>query len=244
MRVIAIVVAVVLGAGASAYADRIDDARDRVLTREYQPALPSDDAGGSASAAGSGSAAARADRKRVVRVDTRGQRAQQPAPVAPLMTFFLWGLIIVVVALAVIWIGRDLLKYGNDDAELPPDGAKAASDAESAAIIERPLGDADELARRGSFAEAIHALLLRTLQELVRSAAVRVERSHTSREILARVPLLADSRDALAGLITAVELTHFGDEPANAADYDRCREQFHRFATAFRATGLARRGAA
>jgi hypothetical protein len=39
-------------------------------------------------------------------------------------------------------------------------------------------------------------------------------------------------------LITYVELTHFGDEPAGANDYARCREQFNRFATAFRA-GLA-----
>ena len=62
------------------------------------------------------------------------------------------------------------------------------------------------------------------------------DRAMTSREILARVPLLADAREALAGLITAVEITHFGDEPANAGDYDRCRQQFHLFATAFRAS--------
>ena len=67
---------------------------------------------------------------------------------------------------------------------------------------------------------------------------VRVERSHTSREILARVPLLADAREALSMLITYVELTHFGDDPAGAADYAKCRDQFNRFAAAFKA-GLA-----
>ena len=48
------------------------------------------------------------------------------------------------------------------------------------------------------------------------------------------MPLLADARTALAGLITAVEITHFGAEPASETDYARCREQFHVFATAFR----------
>jgi hypothetical protein len=80
---------------------------------------------------------------------------------------------------------------------------------------------------------------LRTLQELAHNAAVRVAPANTSREILARVPLLADARSALAGLITAVEITHFGDEPANADDYERCRRQFHVFAAAFRQGGPA-----
>ena len=38
------------------------------------------------------------------------------------------------------------------------------------------------------------------------------------------MPLLAEARDALAGLITAVELTHFGDDDATVDDYVRCRE--------------------
>ena len=66
---------------------------------------------------------------------------------------------------------------------------------------------------------------------------MRVERSHTSREILARVALAPDAACAV-GADTYVELTHFGDEPAGTNDYARCREQFNRFATAFRA-GLA-----
>jgi hypothetical protein len=80
---------------------------------------------------------------------------------------------------------------------------------------------------------------LRTLQELAKSSAVRVAPATTSREILARVALLADAREALAGLIVAVEVTHFGGGIATADDYARCREQFQRFAVAFRARGKA-----
>jgi len=56
----------------------------------------------------------------------------------------------------------------------------------------------------------------------------------TSREILARVPLLADARDALHALIITVELTHFGGDDATLEDYVQCRAQFQKFATAFK----------
>jgi hypothetical protein len=159
------------------------------------------------------------------------------------MTFVMWGFVIVAVVLLASWLASELLRYGGDAELEPPAEVHDRMQAAGAAIIERPLGDADELSRRGEFAQAIHALLLRTLQELARSAAVRVAPAMTSREILARVPLLADARSALAGLITAVEITHFGDEPANAADYERCRQQFAVFAAAFRGAAARRIGA-
>lgn len=239
VRAIAIVVAAGLAAAAPAHADRIEQARDRALTSAYQRDLPRYE--GAGSGAGSGSArVGQPAQLREHRIDTRERRAGDPGEVGSLMRALLLGLAVVVVVLVALWAARELMPR-DEDVELPPDDAEPPGPAETAAIIERPLGDADELARRGELAEAIHALLLRTLEELVRTAAVRVERSHTSREILARVPLHADARDALAGLIAAVELTHFGDEPASAADYERCRQQFHRFAAAFRAGGLARR---
>jgi hypothetical protein len=164
---------------------------------------------------------------------------EEGGAMSSLMSMLMWGMVIVAGVLLAFWIATELSRFGGD-AELPPlDEARARMQAAADAIIERPLGDADELAGRSEFAEAIHTLLLRTLQELVRSAAVRVAPATTSREILARVPLLADARSALAGLITAVEITHFGDEPANAADYDRCRQQFTVFAQVFRSRGQA-----
>ncbi|MDQ3301236.1 MAG: DUF4129 domain-containing protein [Myxococcota bacterium] len=215
----------------------IERARAGVLTESYQKELPGYEVG-----TGSGSARAsdprmrkKVPRDRAARVDTREQHAApgDGGALGSLLSILMWGCLAVGLGLAAFWFATELAKY-NDDAKLPPEEAEAKAAAQAHAIIDKPLGDADELAARGEFAEAIHTLLLRTLHELARSAMVRVERSHTSREILARVPLIADAREALAGLITAVELTHFGDDPAGAADYARCREQFNRFATAFR----------
>jgi len=228
--------------------DRIESARQRVLGSDYQPQLPryehGDEPVGSGGEvvdprrkSGAWQDARRRANGRVNGdderwVDTRTEQ-HQPQQMSGLMEMVMWGLLIVLAVLFVVWVGSELTKYGGD-AEVAASESQVAMQAAVDAIIEKPLGDADELARRGEYAEAIHTLLLRTLQELVKSAAVRVAPAMTSREILARVPLLADARDALAGLINAVEITHFGDEPANAADYQRCREQFNVFAQALR----------
>ena len=276
VRVLATVVAVVVGLSAPAFADidasKIEKARDSTLTPTFQEDLPGyeyrqlgeltlGDPGrrrnGSGSGSGSGSGEwqgggsgsqdprlrQRPARDGARRIDTREyqerERAREEAgPVSGLLTMLMWGLIAVGVGLLIFWFVSEMSKSDNDVSLPAEDDSDAKVAAATAAIIDKPLGDADDLAARGEFAEAIHTLLLRTLHELARNAAVRVERSHTSREILRRVPLATDAKEALSMLITYVELTHFGDDPANAADYAKCREQFNRFATAFRA-GLA-----
>jgi hypothetical protein len=205
----------------------IEAAREAVLTDEYQPTLP-----GEGSGEASGQPFARERQREARYVDTRDLEHEQPTAGSTMLSYVLWGGIIFAVALMLFWIATELLKYGGDDAAIAH--AEASPAAPDLSVIERPLGDAEDHARRGEFREAIHTLLLRTLQELARTAAVRVAPAMTSREILGRVPLLADARDALAGLITAVELTHFGGDEASEADYIRCRAQFQVFAAAFR----------
>ncbi len=148
----------------------------------------------------------------------------------------LWGGVIAGVILLVIFIARDLLKYA-DDAGAEPLVDGPVEIAEVRAALDRPLDDADQLAHEGRYAEAIHTLLLRTFQELARTSAVKVAASMTSREILARIPLLGDSRDALADLVLMVELTYFGDDVPGQPEWERCRSQFHRFVAAYQRPG-------
>jgi hypothetical protein len=169
--------------------------------------------------------------------DTRRDPTELNAgPLASLFNALLWGVVIVAIGILIFWLASELFKYGGDDAQLASEEASAGASSVDLAVIQRPLGDAEELAARGEYREAIHTLLLRTLQELVRSSAVRVGPALTSREILGRVPLAHDARDALQGLIVAVELTHFGGDEAIEEDYVRCRAQFQKFAIAFRAS--------
>jgi hypothetical protein len=110
----------------------------------------------------------------------------------------------------------------------------AAIAAQVSAVISKPLDDADALAAAGKFSQAIHTLLALTLYELASQSSVRLTGAMTSREILTRVPLLGDARTALSDLVTAVELTWFGDEVAAEGDYQRCRQQFSMFAAAYK----------
>lgn len=217
--------------------ERIERARSGALTDEYQRAIPGEHAPDETSDSQTRTRGAPRD------VDTRDYRVGEEAGLlAQIVNWLMWGALVVGIGLLGFWTATELTGLGGADAALT-DEVEAAGAGPDLRVIERPLGDADDLAARGLYSEAIHTLLLRTLQELVRSAAVRVSPAFTSREILSRMPLRDDARDALAGLIAAVEVTHFGEDPAVAADYERCRAQFETFATAFRAGGVQPRAA-
>ena len=92
--------------------------------------------------------------------------------------------------------------------------------------------DADDMVRLGRIAEAMHLLLLRSLAELRRSLDITLADSLTSREILHRVALPEDGREALGDLIRRVEFVHFGAKPAALADYEACRDSYERLIAA------------
>jgi hypothetical protein len=235
-----------LAVPAAAAPDRatIEREADRALGRSHQRALPGEEDPVGDRYTGRREAGANEPRRdRPRRIDRRitrpregadratGAEAAPPGPLAGLATMLLWGLVIVAALLSAVAVYRHLAGYTADDEPERPPGR---DELQLAAVIERPRDDADELAAQGRFADAIHTLLLRTLHELASQHLVRVTPAMTSREILARVSLLGEAREALAGLIVAVEQTWFGDDVPHGDDYQRCRAQFDRFAAAYR----------
>jgi hypothetical protein len=156
--------------------------------------------------------------------------------ISAVMRMIVYGVLIVALVMILMWVARDL-RLGSAEEKL--EGEEMPQPTVDQDVIERPIGDADELARAGRYAEAIHTLLLRTLVELVRATRTRVPASLTSREILGRVPLVPEARAALYTLVATVEVTYFGDEVPGAADYDRCRHDFQAFALAYRNAGAS-----
>jgi hypothetical protein len=146
-------------------------------------------------------------------------------PWGKLGTFLAWTALAVLAATLVTWLVRRLAGWNRD----APIGEGAAA---SRAAPEIPVAGAEALAGQGRFGEAIHALLLETLQAL--SRAERLPRSYTSREVLARVPLPAGARAALEGLVGAVEVSWFGGDVPGEADYRGCLARFHAFREAYR----------
>jgi hypothetical protein len=144
-------------------------------------------------------------------------------PLELLIRILLWTGLAVLVALAVAWLVRRLAS--------PPRDVEVA-DAATPLPAEIPIESAEALAAAGRWAEAIHSLLLETLSALARAA--RVAPSLTSREIVERVRLPAPAREALTGLVFAVEVSRFGGAEAGEEDYRACLARFHAFLDSYR----------
>ena len=201
----------------------------RVLEGGFQRELPLGEAGaGEAAKAGrSGAPAAPRRARRAPRERRRG------GPLSSVAQLLLWATIAVGLGLGAFWLARELSGYAGDEPARGADGEAEARAGPDRAVIDRPLGDADELARQGRFGEAVHVLLLRTLQELAGRLPERLPSSLTSREILERVRMPGEARDALSVLVSAAEVCHFGGRDPDAADFAACRGHFERFAAAY-----------
>jgi hypothetical protein len=146
-------------------------------------------------------------------------------PFELLVRILLWAGLAVLVTLAVVWIARRLSRHARDVEVADPSAAPGAP-------VAIPIASAEALAAAGCYREAIHALLLETLAALSRAA--RLAPSLTSREIVGRVPLPPRAREALEGLVDAVEITYFGGEEPAEPDYRACLGRFHLFLETYR----------
>jgi hypothetical protein len=143
------------------------------------------------------------------------------------------------IALIVAWPWIKNLRLPRKD---PLPEAVAASASERAPIDAGELGRirlaAETLAGQGRFSEAVHALLLETI-ELIRSARrLALPPSLTSREIAARLGLGGEAAGGLQTLVARVEPTWFGLKGADEAVWLECRAAHERLVGA-----LAGRGA-
>ena len=115
------------------------------------------------------------------------------------------------------------LKPGNPDDILPdirPDADQARS----------LLEEADLLARAGKFAEAVHLLLFRSIDDIQQQLEGGVPRSLTAREIGGLGHLPDEAKSALSPIIMIVERSFFGDRDVDEPDWKTARGSYERFA--------------
>ncbi len=136
---------------------------------------------------------------------------------------------------SIAWfVGRNLL-----DARFPALRRKTATGPdESVAEPYRPdvttarswLEEADRLAAEGRYAEAVHLLLFRSIEDIQTRRQGSVPRSLTAREI-ARLETLPDNaRDGLAPIIQIVERSFFGGRSVDLQGWQAARDSYGRFA--------------
>jgi hypothetical protein len=170
-------------------------------------------------------------------VDTLGLQTEMPDPVVKasdhwfdlhispeLIRFMLWGTVIAGI-LVIVWSLRDSLPVISRSRKIIAPEAAPPSVAQSNRMDEAQV-EADDLARQGHYGEAMHVLLLKSLNELRRQLGISFAVSLTSREILRRVQLPDIGRQSLTAIIRSVERTYFGGEDAGQNDYSNCRSNF------------------
>lgn len=150
-----------------------------------------------------------------------------PDLVARLLQVLVYAGLALLAALVGNWLFRALRARTRDPAVDGEPGTGAGQEP-------IPIPSAEAAAAAGRYGEAIHALLLDTLAALSRAA--RLAPSLTSREIVGRVRLAPPAREALAGLVAAVELSHFGGAAPGEEDYRACLDRFHVFLESYRGT--------
>ncbi len=156
----------------------------------------------------------------------------QPPPrlwhidLGPFVNYLLIGLVVVVLVIVVLRLmsGEWTLRHG---AEPPAPEQQAPGTARREQLRER-LQSADREAVAGDWANAIHILLLTSIDLLRRRVGQDVPDAMTSRELVGEAQLPAQAREDFAALVAAAELCHFGGRAADRPLYERCRIHYER----------------
>jgi hypothetical protein len=144
--------------------------------------------------------------------------------------YFGWAVVIVAALIFLALIGREIHRRGwlrwnrvrKSEAPIewrpPPQAARDL------------LREADRLAAQGKFAEAVHLLLLRSIEHISEQIPNLVRPAMTSREIGALRQLPGAARAAFVAMTRVVERALFAGFEIAAADFAQCREAYERFA--------------
>lgn len=100
-------------------------------------------------------------------------------------------------------------------------------DAEAARSL---LEEADALARQGRFAEAVHLLLFRSIEDIQERIDGGVPTSLTAREIASLSKLPERAKRGLKPIIQVVERSFFGGRAVNAEGWQEARRSYEDFA--------------
>lgn len=152
----------------------------------------------------------------------RPERVFNIAGLAEILLIFSVAAILVIVLLNFkdnLWSSSRARNIRNSESE----------EAETIAVagrMDKAQYAADELAASGNYAEAMHVLLLQSVNELRLRLDMSIASSLTSREILHKVNLSAQGKEMFSDIVSRVEVSWFGFHTPGAEDYRACRESF------------------
>ncbi|CAM3691676.1 hypothetical protein [Litorimonas haliclonae] len=149
----------------------------------------------------------------------------------PLFTILFWAFIALGITLLLYIIGKALWDFRLHRFNRDKKNAETSSLYRPSEIRARVLLAAvDALAAKGLFAEAVHQLLFRSIQDIAVARPNVIRRSYTSREIAGLSALTPETRTAFSLIAAEVEKSHFGGRALNEEVFLRCRKAYAQFA--------------
>ncbi|MDZ4372239.1 MAG: DUF4129 domain-containing protein [Phenylobacterium sp.] len=152
------------------------------------------------------------------------------AAIAPAMVVVFWAGVAAAVLFILYLVAREFApeSWFRRRSSVSPVADWRPDEATAKALLE----DADRLAETGRFEEAIHALLFRSIDDLVSRRPGAVRPALTSRDIAGLTVLPPTARAAFMRLAQSVERTFFGGRPAGPDEFQTARADYQAFAFA------------
>ena len=155
--------------------------------------------------------------------------------VAPVLKFVFWGGLILGAVLIAWFIARDIVRIRLEKRGTPTNLRSGPETwRPSAQRAEALLSDADQLAEQGRFAEAVHLILMRSVDDFAGHRPGMVKPALTSRELAELDALPPQARSAFSQIAQVVERSLFGGREVDAQRFAECRAAYHNFALAER----------
>lgn len=147
----------------------------------------------------------------------------------PLLLVVFWGGVAVIAALAIWFLVREGERRWREGRGREP-GATALVLPPSEERVRALLAEADGLAAQGRYAEAVHVLLFRGVDDIRDQRPELFRRALTSREIAALSALPHRARAHFGAIAGVVERSFFGGRAVDAEAWVRSRAEYEAFA--------------
>jgi hypothetical protein len=152
---------------------------------------------------------------------------------APYLTYVFWGCLILGAAIILYFVARELI--GSRWPSFRPNKGPSLSDdgwRPTAAKARTLLEDADKLAAAGRFAEAVHLILFRSIEDIETRRPDLIKPALTSRDIAELDGVPERVRRTFSEIARVVERSFFGGRPVGADEFAACRKAYEGFAFA------------
>ena len=154
------------------------------------------------------------------------------AKIGPYMIYLFWGAVIIGVAVIAVLVA---LEAKGVAWRLPWRRARKQAEAEvawrpDAGAAQVLLSEADALAARGDYDEAVHLLLRRSVADIAGRLPDFLRPSLTSRDIASATSLPARARSAFSEIARIVEAALFARRPVGPEGWQQARGAYERFA--------------